>query len=610
MSVKRICALILAVVLVCVLLPRSGVFAAEDASGFSGRRTVEFLADGSDLDNFVDGGRSMLDLRLRMNAPDWLAVSVRARGQDVVITLEIPFASGEEYALRLSQLLLAQPGIMYTDQAGMVLIEDFQPTGLLNWIQKILDENNTGAQLPLEEILTVSAQRMELNGTAYDPGTGAVYIVPEQKLDIEIQSLEVITAESDKGILTRTIEITSAVEWNEDWTLMEDRFEEIGEEAFADLKREGRKMRLRFSAYSQQELMNKTMYCLGFPVLLTESVTSSGNKTQNVIRSELYVLDGLMAEDGSFSFVYDCPKYYRNIEPISIYCDVSENRVTSSGGNLIQFGYECGFRFAQVQVVTDYSSLLGRVEKRIILTSPTAVAAQFHEYIRRTLESRLVNGVTLDIYDQDGIRFYELSYRSWFAEDMAEFTGATLSKSCQTGIQDSWLPFGKSILSDRIGTERLLSGSIPAQNVSLRYILPIWTRVVQKDQDRPVTVENGAVTVAVAEGDEIQVVYRRVHPLKTGLELCGLILVLILVLIVIRRIRKLRSRDGRGKKPVRVKKKNSSVEPAKRREAPKEKPVPEVKTVVRFCPNCGTACEPGGRFCKECGTDLSRSEKQ
>ena len=116
--------------------------------------------------------------------------------------------------------------------------------------------------------------------------------------------------------------------------------------------------------------------------------------------------------------------------------------------------------------------------------------------------------------------------------------------------------------------------------------------------------------MAVAEGDEIRVVYRRVHPLKTGLELCGLILVLILVLIVIRRIRKLRSRDGRGKKPVRVKKKNSSVEPAKRREAPKEKPVPEVKTVVRFCPNCGTACEPGGRFCKECGTDLSRSEKQ
>lgn len=546
MNCKRIVSLVLAVlVFVCCLSPLSVL--GKKASGFSGNRTLEFTFDSSDLDNYANGGRSGVDFYLRRSAPEWLSYSLRGKGQNVLLRYSFDFGSYEEYFQKIATLLSYRPDILYKNDGGLILVESFDGSHLLGSLQQAL-----GQSQELFQWAKVTEDTLTLDGKSYDFSGQKVYICPENGWEIPLKDLEITTSQ-EKNALVRTITFTIRDSYTEHhaWKALVRRCKKIGE-----VKEEEWSstlvLEVTFKASNQYGLTEKTSACLDMPVGLSAQLSKVDDGGCTYLQSETFLLQGYLEEYGSFRYKYTVAPDVKNVSAISddtdVYTDSEEvdgelvefTCIDAEDQSSISFRYTAPFRFEQLNVHTEWSSVFRKIHRTITLTAPLSAAQVYHETIKEELSERLVRGATLEIYDQDQTRYYVLTFSSWFWMDVAGFTDAILKTKITH--QDSWIPMGQSSYEEKLGSINVLKDFGAAYSVRVSYNFPGSDMAGEGG-----SLEKG-VLVFTDTTEDLQIEYRHLHFIKLLVLLLGAFVISLTVVKLVKKIsRKLKAKFTKRK---------------------------------------------------------------
>lgn len=601
MKCKRLMSAVLAVFLLMCFLPQISVKARGNDT-FSGKRIVEFTFDSSDLDNYANGGRAAVDLYLRKSAPEWLLYTLRGSGRNVVLTYTVEFSSFEDYEQKIGILMAAQPNILYHADENLILVENVDAVQLLNSLQLALGESQD-----LLKRARLTKDMLTINGESYDFTGTQVNICPEYKSDIPFQMLNIKTAQTD-GVLTRTIEISINADYvgHEQWGALVRRCEEAGEVSQKE-QWDAVELEVILRDNNLKSLAEQTKLCLDIPMGLSVNLTEAGEESCTYVYAEHFFLDGYLEEYGQFSYEYLLPQTAENITAISdntyVVMDwntteegvVPANYIEARNQTNIKFSYLAPFRFEQLDIHTEWSSVFQKIQRTITLTVPVQAAENYHETIKSGLSEAMPKGTVLEIYDQDQTRYYVMTYSSWFWSDIEKFTNAFVNTQIECG--DSWIPFGKSSYTEKLAVGSILEGFEPVFSVQLSYQFP-----GNDTQSKYGSTENGILTVA-AQMKQVQITYRQLNIIKLAVVLLGLVIITVAVLIVIRKIKKyLKTRPVKVRPS--VQKPEVAPQPEKK---PEVAPQPEQEQEIasqpeqRFCVHCGKLLNPGAAFCTNCG---------
>ena len=150
---KRFAYVFLAIILAAsIVLPANA--AARDE--FSGTRSFQITADWSDLENYINGGRTAFDQILRGNMPEWFVYDIRTQGRDVTCTFSFSFSSFEDYQSKLATLIMRSPAILYSQEKDLLLMESCTPYDLLNFLENALNQHNCLSEKTLQEIFPLT----------------------------------------------------------------------------------------------------------------------------------------------------------------------------------------------------------------------------------------------------------------------------------------------------------------------------------------------------------------------------------------------------------------------------------------------------------------------
>jgi hypothetical protein len=555
---KRIFSFIFVLVLMMSLLPGVPV-RADSADGFVGSRTVSFEMDSSDVENFYDGGMTALSLKLRMHAPSWLEFDVQNRERSVILTFCVPFTSFRDYQSKMDVLVGSVACILYKQEDGLVLVEDFPTVDLLNFLHKDPQEAQK-----LKTWVHLRENRLTLNSQTYEGGEKLrIGYDPEQQL--HFRDVRVKTWHSENGGLIRSLELFVGYTYAKDprWQALRERCKSLGqnvEEGYGKTS-----ISLELQAKTHEELASLTAECMDSVVRYKQWATLEGD-TLTVQWVERFLLDGKVEEYASIDYVYTLPAAMENAVALSPDTEISEGVLDNRyGQSFIQVQYQTPYvpgthvpgldtsDSMTLSVHTDASGAFRRIRRTITLTAPVEQAQGFHEELKAYLSERMVKGTTLEIYDENGIRSYVLSFSSWFWKDIQEFSAPYLRSSIE--CKDSWIPMGESTFRESFGD--ILPGFSGVEYVEVDYQFP---------GDSPVTHDATGATAT----------YHRINPFKTVLEVLGVALVVVVIILCCRR-----------KKP----------------KQPTPEPVPAPRQ--RLCPQCGMELAEEDVFCPGCGCKLT-----
>lgn len=616
--------------LICLLSP-AAVSADQTGGDFSGTRTLILTADSSDLNNFMTGGREYLDLKLRGSSPAWLTYSMRSQGRDVVLTLEFEFTSLEDYTEKLTQLLGRSPNVLSTYFNGTVLTEDFYPMEMTSFLSTALGLTESDTSWSLDALFSVTSNILVIGEQTYEFGSDPIRLSPEANGTIRLKELNVTTEESDDGILTRTLTIKTGSSGFDkaQWDTMLQRFRETGESS-SHSDTTGQTASVTFQAADSASLAQLTGYCLNTAVTYAQTVTEVDGFTMTVHRTEYFLLEGLMAEEGTFTYSSTHPSTYQELTALSKQTTVSDLTVTATDQSCIQLCYQQTFGLSKIAIHTDYSDLFGKIQRTITLSAPADTTSYFHAQLKTELTKRMVRGTALEIYDEDGIRYYVLRFSAWFDADISEYTQSILGVSTYSRT-DSWLPYGESSLEESISSTRLLSKMMPASQFEMTYRFSSLSSVTVNAE----SAQKDGSTVTFTD-TKAEISYRHLHIGKLLPEIAAVVIILLAILIPILRLcRKLRSAPKKpqkatkaakipAEKPVEKPTESITEKPIVEPETPKqleepaaEEPTKEPKKAEaprhdpnspRFCTKCGAALKPGSRFCTACGNPTEPPE--
>lgn len=78
---------------------------AEEIKDFKGARYFSVLIDSSNLDNYINGGRSELEYLIRVLKNEWLKVELSVNGINLEVKMDFNFETYEDYIKKLEYLL-------------------------------------------------------------------------------------------------------------------------------------------------------------------------------------------------------------------------------------------------------------------------------------------------------------------------------------------------------------------------------------------------------------------------------------------------------------------------------------------------------------------------
>lgn len=554
---SRIFSLLFVLALMLSLMPGAPA-RADSADAFAGSRTVSFELDSSDVENFYDGGMTSLSLRLRMHAPSWLEFDVVKEERSVILTLRVPFTSFQDYQSKMDVLVSSVACILYRQEDGLVLVEDFPAADLLNFLHKDAQEAEK-----LKTWVRLRENSLTLNNRTYKSDGEKLRIGYDPEQQLRFRDVKVETWHSENGNLVRSLElyVTYADVKDARWQTIQERCKSLGhnvEEGYGKAS-----ISVELQAKTHEELASLTAQCMDSVVRYKQWATLEGD-TLTVQWMERFFLDGKVGEYVSMDYRYTLPASMENAVALSPDTEISEGKVGNRyGKSFIHVQYQTPYvpgtqvpgldtsDSITLSVHTDAAGAFRRIRRTITLTAPVEQALGFHEELKDYLSEGMVKGTTLEIYDENDTRYYVLSFSSWFWKDIQEFSAPYLQSSID--CRDSWIPMGESTFRESFGD--ILPGFAGVEYVKLDYQFP---------GDSPVTHDATGVSAA----------YRRINPFKTALEALGVGLAVIIIVLCCRR-----------KKP----------------EQPAE-PAPEPQ---RRCPQCGMELITEDVFCPGCGCKLT-----
>ena len=563
--------------------------AAKEEGAFAGTRTVIFHTDPSDLENYFEGGRAGLDLRLRANSPDFLEYRLHALPHQRVVELVLSFSfSGfDEYRQRLKFLLGSEPSLLYSASPKPVLLEGDSVRGWLDFLQ----ESGDAAAIPLDEIFSVSANRIEVNGRTVESESDLLTLSDETEEPVFLSSLSIETAGDENGVFTRTL--TARARDGEDEEDLKARFKRIGK-----LTEEDGAVSVRFSAYTLKEIASKTYFCLKGATDITEDETPENKKEAAVLQKEYFDLSSLLADGADFSYRFALPSCFKEVE----IQDAPEefSFVTDEAGVSTSFRYDAknpalsrfslalsyrrGIRFDSIEVKTDLTDGFGRITREILFTISDSIPEKTHEFFVQEFSGRAPRGSTLLIQKEGRNYLYRFTFSSFFAGEVKEFTEAVLNASAECGRESGVFFYGTDMWFDDLSFKKVISGMAPTGNVRQIYRLPnAKSAVTEEDFDRD---DEGDLVFQGVKKSGIRLEYSRLRLVQ----LIGFLLCLVLILAVFRIL------IQKGIKPILARRKEQTAETKKAKRAESAPPL--------LCPACRAQNKPGARFCEACGAKI------
>jgi len=614
---KKLVSVLLTVVIVITSLSFSFGVSAED-TGFSGTKKLVYSIDVSDMNNYFNGGRSAFDILLRSYAPDWLKYSVKSSDLDLQISLEYSFVSYEDFCSKTSDLIGGATCIEYKkDKSGTFYFEGHTAADILSFVCSSYT-TLTYEDFNFEKLFKIVKNETVINGETFS-GENQIVILPNDGEIIQLNSLDIKTQAGKDGKYVRTIKAVPA-----DYEMLEklkSRFEFVG-----DVESEGYDVSVTFDASNQADIIRNTILCLYVPCTIKSTETAAEGLNVGVTQTEDFSLDVLMAEYSSFAFEYEYPKYYDNIKSDIEGITVQDGVISTQESRNIQYYYEREFSFPTVDIKTDLSDLFGKMKKSVTFIAPISKVAAYHDELKAKLEKHLDKGVTLNIYNNGINRHYELTYSSWFLKDLNDFTESIIGDAYSVDIADSWLPYGKSTISEKIDSMKLADSEVPCERVTFTYVFPTKAKYQCNSDEKNVTVndELRSIVCTQTSDGEVVVEYHRFHILKNIVQLVVLIVFIILVVCIVKLIKKIKNRPKKKREKVAV---NNDMQPAVQIPPPQMTPPPRIDTppqmpfppivsavqapptplvpqsqpIEKKCKKCGAALNESSDFCMVCG---------
>lgn len=621
MKAKKLLSVVLAVCIMAIYAVPA--WAAETPEGteqpFAGTRTIELKIDSSDLENFVNGGRFAFETELRKNAPEWLTFTTVTKGRDYYLTLSFDFKTFEDYKAYLAFVVSYEPPVLLDNADTLVLVEGFSSIELINFLQLSLDgSSSTAIEFPLKDLFTVTANKILLNGKTYEQGE-RITIVPDDMKPVKLDGLSVMTTGNADGSFTRRLTASLNDGDSDDIADLKKKFEAIGEtstESYGNLT----EIIVDFEASTQSELITKTISALSVTNSISEQKQIWEKKNIKVFRTEFLDIEALKRSDNFiFSYEYKIPDYYEKAEPGDT--AIMDGKIVSNDRDTTSIAYEIPFAFTGVSVETDFSKIYSKTKRTIDFTAPTYLAETFHEKTKKALEDKLTRGVTLDIFDDKGVRHYSLSYSSWFMKDIEKFTTDVAGFTCEIEASPALLPVQKGALSETLSVENPLNSKIPFSEVSCSYIFSNLAKLYCGSEN---LLQRSSTSLSFNRSNGIFTAdfeYLKFDVVKTVIIAIILILLIVMIVKASKAVKKLKSKIKEKPKkepkpktdiketmptPPVVNTPVKAVEPTTTQvaEPPVKKDIPAMVAKQSFCPTCGTENELNSKFCKKCGHSL------
>lgn len=565
---QKFIALVLALVLCCCFyIP---VEAANDES-FTGSRQLRFYADWSDMNNFINGGRSEFELVLRSGLPAWLDYDVSTQGHDVYYTFHFSFASFEEYQSRMSYLIGRQLATIYSQEDGLLLVENCTNADLLYFLDSKLTSRGHLSERELEEFFHFIDCTLVINGETYQVDH-AVSIRPEAQQAILLDDLQIttITNEDDSFQRTITAQLYVAEQDRSILNKLKKQFAQVGKVAQTQLDDRNYQLTVSFTASSREELVESTMLCLDAPSFIAEVQNYLDESAVQVVRTEYFDLTSVLREGGHFTYRFVYPAHWREVMQEEYSCSVVDNSIEAYNTDFIAYSYQRDFQFDTIRIHTDLSKALGKIQRSITFSMPAHIAQYYHDQIVTELEDLLVDGCHLDIYDSEDIRYYSIRFSAWQRKRIEAITKDILnSGKCRLDVSYPWIPFTFGQVTEKIQADGVLETMAPANQIIASYTFASRAKLKAGDGQ----IQGNTVTFHLRSNDKIHLSFRQFQPLRM---LLVLLLAVAVVLLALRLWKKIQT---------------------KRKTRPK-----------RICPQCGKVLSRKVEFCGNCGTKYSVPE--
>ena len=581
---------LMAMLLACVLMISLPVCVGAEESDISGVRTVEFKADWSDLENYVNGGRSHFDLILRSILPEWASYKLRSHNRNVTLTLAFSFDSLADYKDKVTELILRTPTLVCVQEAGgLLMIDNYTSFELLNFLEEQLKELECLSEMGLDQVFHLSSSSITVNSREY-PLEDAVNIHPDDVHILQMDRLAIQTEMTENYGYKRTIVagVDMTQEARRDISGLQEQFSQVGEVSVDRESDDERTISVTFEAANQAQLERKTMLCLNAPTFIAEHQTAAADGTIRVERTEFFDLEQLLRPDGEFFYSFDLPDYCKN---------TADRNISARNTPFISCTYDRDLRFDAIEIHTDLSSLSGRINRTILCTLPADVAENFHESIKGEFEKHMCRGTVLDIYDEKGMRCYRFSYSAWRASDVEAFTAAILNNTAGIfEMESGWFPLCRGMIVESFDADTLFHGLLPVDRISSSYTLSDWSFFLKSMAEvEGAELSGRTVTFQIRSGSTMTVSFRYVPVVRCAVVLLLLLVVFVLLLWAVRKIRRISA--GRRRKE----KTNGHSAGHNRKQK---------TSGTSFCPYCGEKNIAESRFCGRCGKPMGdRSDR-
>ncbi len=583
------------VVLLAMLFPFTiAVKADEQETGFSGSRTFVCRIDSSDLNNYVNGGRGFFDFILRQNKPEWLGYQIHTVERDVTIQFQFDFQTYADYVDKVTGLLGYTPSIIYRAGNKPTYMENFNTIDLLNFVEIHLKAGDSFSEFSKDDLFHVTEGAFVLNGATH-PASKRVNICLSDNV-IVFNSIDISTTGEKNGSFTRKITVEISSESGEDIiSTVKEQFKQIEkpiiEEGTAQVS-------VQFDANDRDELITKTMLALNSAETIKETEEFIDDTTVGVWYREFFDLEQILNKDGAFRYSYEFPSYYNNAtktnEDSKAY--VSDGKVTySNREGLIDFRYERGFRFDSIIIDTDLTNLFGKIKRSIRFVSTVSNAAPYHEKVKAELEKDMIRGMTLNISDDASSRCYEITFESWFVDDISNFTKTVVKGACTFQLDRNGLPFQKSQISDTLKINSVISKMAPPNTVQAKYQFP--QNVKFRETENKDIITDGTVCSMVGGNSlSIEINYSSIRLVSCLILFVPILVIVIVILIIVRKAKRFikKRKEKKMQEGQNMSVLSQQTEPL----AAKTQPQPLI------CSDCGHEMVGCVQFCENCGAKV------
>lgn len=406
---------------------------AKETPDFSGKRITTCRISYSDLDNYVSGGRTTLEMLLSRNEEEWLSYGITSQERDLYISLSFSFESYVDYEEKISILMKAAPVTTYGKE-GRAYIENFSPKKLFEFLNYSMKEYELVDETDFTDFLEIYSDNIELNGETY---SGTDILPQSDAKEIFFDSIDIDTEKDENGSWTRTIQVDvpdgqSDIIFSE----LERRCEQCGV-SFESGSRTGK---MSFSAQSETELIEKTMTVLRTTVNIRHYRYYLENGSVRNETEENIDVKPLLGNGGEFSYRLELPETYEGLSttfqtPAADISDettgdedtenphIYENVVSYSGrAGKVKYYFNEDMMFDRIVIQTDLSDEMAKTMRTVTFVVSGSIEEGCHEKIKDGLTQKLRNGYSMRIYEDNGERYYEVQFQSRIISEISDFT--------------------------------------------------------------------------------------------------------------------------------------------------------------------------------------------